>query len=449
MSKVKMLRSAVNQRLTAAVDEILELFERTATQYEEQISRLKGENERQQKLLDAVFIPEVQLHREDVQLQLVRKDISPHQPDWSHSVDKENPSEPVDIKEEQEEPWISQEREQLQGLEEDEVNTLTFSPVLEEEAQSSQLDEHQSEGNRDTEHLKTEADGEDCGGSELDGDFDPDSHLQPVSPDKISLSSKCENEGFGYDLKEISEPLSSLIPLQNDTLPVFNTECKAEKTPVSSSDCAPSFEQKKQPQDTETSRPFGCSVCGRRYSNKNCLSAHMIRHSERNRFSCSLCKKSFPWRGELLRHMKTHMRRKLYISSVHGSRFQEKSHQTNVQAPPDEPMVNCSICNAGFPCRSQLDIHMRTHTGERPYHCSVCGRTFTQKGNLKRHSTVHTGEKPFSCVVCGKRFSSKQDIKRHLTVHTAQKQFSCSVCDKRFTWLQSLKRHICPGYCLS
>lgn len=63
MSKVEMLRVVVNQRLTAAAEEIFGLFERTIAEYEEELSRSKWENERLRKLLDAVLKPEVRLHR--------------------------------------------------------------------------------------------------------------------------------------------------------------------------------------------------------------------------------------------------------------------------------------------------------------------------------------------------------------------------------------------------
>jgi len=63
MSKVQMLRRLVNQRLTAAAQEICGLFERTIAEYEEELSSLKEENERHRKLLDAVFNPEVRLQR--------------------------------------------------------------------------------------------------------------------------------------------------------------------------------------------------------------------------------------------------------------------------------------------------------------------------------------------------------------------------------------------------
>ena len=63
MSKVQMLRASVTQRLTAAAEEIFVLFERSIAEYEEELSRSKEENERQRKLLDAVFNPQLQLHR--------------------------------------------------------------------------------------------------------------------------------------------------------------------------------------------------------------------------------------------------------------------------------------------------------------------------------------------------------------------------------------------------
>ncbi|XP_069099731.1 sal-like protein 4 [Pleurodeles waltl] len=55
----------------------------------------------------------------------------------------------------------------------------------------------------------------------------------------------------------------------------------------------------------------------------------------------------------------------------------------------------CKFCGKVFGNDSALQIHLRSHTGERPFKCNICGNRFTTKGNLKVHFQRHRDKYPY------------------------------------------------------
>ena len=164
-------------------------------------------------------------------------------------------------------------------------------------------------------------------------------------------------------------------------------------------------------------KSYVCSICDKKFARKDTLQRHQATHSDERKFKCDICPddRSFKTKDELTKHMKYHY----------------------------EPSYQCEVCQKSFYFKKCLNIHMRTHTGEKPYVCSTCGKRFSLKGNLKSHQTTHSDEKKIKCNICpdDRSFKTKGQLSRHMKFHY-KPSYQCKVCQKSFHCKSTLNRHI-------
>ncbi|XP_069025926.1 sal-like protein 2 [Embiotoca jacksoni] len=81
-------------------------------------------------------------------------------------------------------------------------------------------------------------------------------------------------------------------------------------------------------------------------------------------------------------------------TTSHSQDLQSSSSLTSASSSSGRPQHMCRFCGKVLSSDSSLQIHLRSHTGERPYQCPVCLSRFTTRGNLKAHFLRHREQNP-------------------------------------------------------
>ncbi|XP_068188609.1 oocyte zinc finger protein XlCOF6-like [Antennarius striatus] len=228
-------------------------------------------------------------------------------------------------------------------------------------------------------------------------------------------------------------------------------------------------------------RAFVCRHCGKTFVESGALRSHSRSHCWETRggedpreekapiqtsHCCKVCKESFRSEGGLRKHAQSHAAESVcgicgehspagtltehvqahgvagQICHVCGKTYQNV--ETHMRSHTGVKPYSCHVCGKAFPRPGALRRHRRIHSGERPYICEFCGKTFVDNGALTAHIKNHTGDKPvprISCETCGKSLASVHILEVHKRIHTGEKPFQCRVCGKAFRQVGGLNSH--------
>uniref|UniRef100_A0A2C9JCJ3 C2H2-type domain-containing protein n=1 Tax=Biomphalaria glabrata TaxID=6526 RepID=A0A2C9JCJ3_BIOGL len=182
---------------------------------------------------------------------------------------------------------------------------------------------------------------------------------------------------------------------------------------------------------------FECEICSKIFSYRCRLLSHLNRHADVKRFKCERCNKCFSQNHTLkVHHCKTSTKQNDLKKKV--KLVQPKVKKCN----SDQVLHFCDVCGKSSPRKTDIVIHKRMHTGEKPYCCVFCDRRFARNSDLHVHLRRHLGEKQFSCELCGKQYHRKNHLNVHkLQNHSNERPLSCEFCGKTFVVRASLLVH--------
>ncbi|XP_071451638.1 uncharacterized protein [Hetaerina americana] len=178
-----------------------------------------------------------------------------------------------------------------------------------------------------------------------------------------------------------------------------------------------------------TIRKYHCKVCGAAVLGKENIMRHAAEnHDGKGAYQCQFCKKFF-----------------LRLN------YLEMHRTYGCAANPQRTRPLCDFCGRKFCQPQKLKVHIkRMHSDMadvlREFQCKLCLKLLGSRAALQRHmKEVHHRDVVGACACdrCGKTFQNKSNLKIHMLTHSGVKPFRCGEgsCPAAFTTKQCLQFH--------
>lgn len=194
---------------------------------------------------------------------------------------------------------------------------------------------------------------------------------------------------------------------------------------------------------------FVCEQCGHAFADSCKLKSHETTHITEKNFSCAQCPRWFKTAEQLERHTIQHdpvakasQKRLKFDCSLCNQTLSSASALHAHKMRHSDPAFMCNECGKLFTTKLSLNLHLRSHSDDRPYKCGICLAAFKAEKTLSDHQLIHTQEKPHECDVCKRRFRTLSQMKSHWFLHTGLRPYVCLICNKDFNRPWNLRLHM-------